>query len=115
MKTATKLWLWLAVFIACSPLGLILPAWFNAGSAWGEWSADEIQKMMGYVPSGMSTLTNLWEAPMPDYAFGTQQNASISTLSASYILSGLVGVVLVVALSTLVGKALVRSDDNEHP
>ena len=106
MKTAVKLWIGLAAMIALAPLGLILPAKFNAGSAWGEWSAEEMQKLVGYVPAGMSKLGELWNAPLPDYALRGQENAPIHSLTLSYILSAVVGVAIVVGITVLVGKTL---------
>jgi cobalt/nickel transport protein len=106
MKTITKLWLGLLSLIVLSPLGLILPARFGAGSAWGEWNSEEITKLVGYMPSGMSRLGDIWKAPVPDYRFRGQENASIHTLSIAYVCAGLVGLAVVSALSILVGKAL---------
>lgn len=37
MKTITKLWLLIIVLVILTPLGLILPAYFKSGPAWGEW------------------------------------------------------------------------------
>ena len=69
MKLVTKFWIGIAVLIVLSPLGLLLPEYFKAGSAWGEWGADEMHKLVGYVPKGLEKLSSLWNAPMPDYAF----------------------------------------------
>ena len=69
MKTIRKLWLFIAVLIILTPIGLIIPEHFKAGSAWGEWGAEEIQKFIGYVPNGLEKLSSLWNAPIPDYAF----------------------------------------------
>ena len=68
-----------------SPLGLLLPAHFKAGSAWGEWGADEMQKLVGYVPKGLEKLSSLWNAPMPDYAFKGWEEKPVATLSFAYI------------------------------
>jgi hypothetical protein len=110
MKTTTKLWIGLAVLCLLSPLGLILPDKFKSGSAWGEWSTDEMQKMVGYVPSGMKRMEKLWKAPMPDYALKGQEKAPLSKLSASYIISAIVGVVCVVAVTMIIGRIVARRD-----
>ena len=68
-STMKKMLLGLVVLALLSPVGVILPDMFKAGSAWGEWGPDEIGKMVGYVPQGMKNLADLWQAPMPDYSF----------------------------------------------
>ncbi len=113
MKATTKLWIGLAALVVLSPLGLILPAKLGAGSAWGEWSGEEIQKMVGYLPSGMARLADLWKAPMPDYAFKGQEGAPVRALSFSYIVSGLLGGIVVGGLAILLGKALARRERSD--
>jgi cobalt/nickel transport protein len=110
MKTYRKLWIRLLALIILSPLGLILPARFNAGSAWGEWSTEEIHKLVGYVPAGMSKLSERWKAPMPDYAFKGQGNGSIRSLSISYVISAFIGVAVVAGITVLIGKALAHRE-----
>ena len=113
MKATTKLWIGLAALVMLSPLGLILPAKFGAGSAWGEWSGEEMEKLVGYLPSGMSRLADLWKAPMPDYALKGQEKAPLSALSASYILSAVLGVAVVAGVAILLGKALARRERSD--
>ncbi len=111
MQTITRLWIGLIALVLLSPLGLILPAEFGARSAWGEWSADEMQSLVGYVPRGMEQLSTIWHAPMPDYAMRGQEHASLHSLSVSYILSGLMGMALVVLLSVLIGRVLAKREN----
>jgi len=113
VKPITKLWIGIIVLVLLSPLGLILPAKFGAGSAWGEWSTEEIHKLIGYVPSGMSKSGNSWKAPMPDYSFKGQENAPMRSMSISYIIAGVLGVAIVTALSILIGKVLANRENNE--
>ena len=108
MKTATKLWVALGTLAVLSPLGLILPDRFHAGSAWGEWGADEVAKLVGYVPQGLKRASELWRAPLPDYALKGWEEKGLTHLSAAYILSAFVGTVLVVAVVWLLGKLLTR-------
>lgn len=103
-----KLWIGLIFLILLSPLGLYLPAKFGAGSAWGEWSAEEISKMVGFVPSGLGKLQGLWKAPMPDYALRGQKDGS----SISYILSAIIGVAVVAGLTIFLGRVLARKEDS---
>ena len=110
-----KLWIGLAALIVLSPLGLIIPARFGAGSAWGEWSTEELDKLVGYAPGGMSRISELWKAPMPDYALKGQESAPLHALSFSYVVSGLIGVAIVVALTLLLGRVLTRRENDDAP
>lgn len=98
MPVWTRLAIIVGVLIVLCPLGLYLPAKLGAESAWGEWSAEEIGSIAGYVPQRMERLGSLWRAPMPDYAFHGQENASLPVLSVVYVVSGMVGVGLIVLI-----------------
>lgn len=39
MKTISKLWILIAILVILTPTGIILPAYFKSGPAWGEWIA----------------------------------------------------------------------------
>ena len=111
MKIAMKFWIGIIVLIILSPLGLILPNHFKAGSAWGEWSAEEIEKLVGYIPKGLGKFSSLWNAPLPDYAFKGWDEKSLSHLSFATIISAVVGVVAVVLVAFLIGKMLAKKGD----
>jgi len=113
VKITTKLWLALLALVVLSPLGLILPAWLGGGSAWGEWSAAEMQRLIGYVPARMARLSALWRAPLPDYALQGQAGAGPRALSLSYIASAALGAGLVVGLTLLLVKVLVRGEKSD--
>ena len=111
MKLTTKLWIGLGVCILLSPLGLVLPDHFKAGSAWGEWGSDEIQKMVGYVPQGLARLGELWKAPMPDYAFKGWEERGLTHLSCAYIVSAILGVALIAVATWAIGKCLAKKGE----
>ena len=91
------LWIGLAVLIVATPLGLLAP-----GTAWGEWGAEELAaRGLGFVPQGLEKLQGLWGAPLPDYDLPALGNASLG-----YILSAVVGVLLVAVLTWLLTSAL---------
>ncbi len=93
-----RLVLGLGLLVLLAPLGLYLPAWMGAGSAWGEWSAEEVSKLAGYVPSGLARLGDTWRAPLPDYAPTAGGAAALPVASLWYIASGVVGVGLIALL-----------------
>ena len=105
-----KLWIGLGILVLLSPLGLIIPSIFGSGSAWGEWSKEEIKQMVGYVPKGMNRLSELWKAPLPDYEFKGQKNEHLAKSSFSYIISGIIGVVVIVAVTLLYGKIISKRE-----
>jgi len=111
MKITTKFLIGIAVLVILSPLGLILPAHFKAGGAWGEWGADEMQKLVGYVPEGLAKLSSLWGAPMPDYAFKGWEEKGLSHLSFAYIISAILGIGIIVLVMIGIGKLLSKKDD----
>lgn len=109
MSTTKKLWLGMGILVLLSPLGLLLPEHFKAGAAWGEWGAEEIREMLGYVPEGLNRLANLWRAPLPDYGLEG------FPASLVYILSAVIGMAATALLVLLLGKALVRKNGEAHP
>jgi len=111
MKITTKFWIGMAVLIALSPLGLILPEHFKAGSAWGEWGADEMQKLVGYIPYGLEKLSSLWNAPIPDYAFKGWEEKGLPHLGFAYIISAVIGIAVSVAVILIIGKILTKKGE----
>jgi len=106
MKITTKFWVGIGVLIILSPLGLLLPAHFKAGSAWGEWGVDEVREIVGYIPKGLGKLSNLWSAPLPDYAFKGWEEKSLISLSFAYIFSAILGILICAGVVFILGKCL---------
>lgn len=99
VKDFKKLWLAMGVFIILCPLGLIA-----TGTAFGEWGLDQLPEEVGFVPAGLAKFADLWtKAPMPDYGV-PGLDASFAQSAGGYILSAVVGVILVVALVSLFYK-----------
>jgi hypothetical protein len=102
-----KLWIILIVLILISPLSILLPALLGSGSAWGEWSSQQVGEMVGFIPKGMERLEALWKAPFPDYTlplFGE----NLKGLSLGYIVSAFLGTLLIVALVYGIGLYMTR-------
>jgi len=110
MKITTKFLLGLGVLIILSPLGLILPDHFKAGAAWGEWGADKMKELVGYVPQGVEKLSGLWNAPMPDYVFKGWEGKGLGNLSLAYIVSAVLGITAIVVVVLLLSKVLVKEE-----
>lgn len=110
MKEYRPFWIALLAMALVSPLGLYLPEVLEAGGAWGEWSLEEVKRMVGYAPSGMEQLADLWKAPIPDYALPGQEEAPIAHRSLSYILSALLGVGLCGGTTFVVTRWLTKRE-----
>jgi cobalt/nickel transport protein len=108
MKTINKLWLGLGILAVISPVGLYLPDKFKAGSAWGEWGAEEMKDLVGYVPKGLEKLSSLWNAVMPDYAFKGWEDKGLGQLSLAYIVSAIAGIGIILGVMFAIGKLLSR-------
>jgi len=111
MKITAKLWVGIAILIVLSPLGLMMPERFKAGSAWGEWGVAEVQKLVGYVPNGLAKLSTIWNAPIPDYAFKGWGRKGLSHLNFAYIISAIVGIAIISVVAWFIGKMLAKKGD----
>jgi hypothetical protein len=113
MKLIAKFWIGIAVLVLVSPIGFILPDYFKAGSAWGEWRVDQIQRLLGYVPEGLGNLSGLWNAPMPDYAFKGQKEGGLKHFIMAYIVPALLGIIVIVTAVLLIGRFLSIKEQGE--
>jgi hypothetical protein len=105
-----KILIALIVLAVVSPVGIYLPAKFQAEDAWGEWSAETIEKMVGFVPEKLKETAELWKAPIPDYNLGDEKS-SFTAQAFSYVLSGVIGVVLCVLILFGLSKLLVKKSE----
>ena len=88
----------LAALLLLTPLGLLA-----RGSAWGEWTVEEISRIAGYLPERLAAIeASGWKGLqwLPDYL---SERGPLA-----YGLSGLAGVILVGGLLVLIGLALTR-------
>ena len=113
MTLAKKLWIGIFLLIILAPVGLILPGYFKAGSAWGDWGADDIQKMVGYIPQGFKKLSQMWEAPLPDYTFKNWEGKGLPQQSLAYIASAVLGIAITAGIMFFLGRKL--STRNDEP
>jgi hypothetical protein len=102
-KIVRNLTIGLIVLMILAPLGLLA-----VGETFGEWGSDELQEKLGYVPTGLEELSDLWSAPLPDYAF-PNGDESMSMLSVAYILSAIIGVVVGGGILYFVGKKVAKT------
>lgn len=82
----------LGILAILTPIGLIAQ-----GTAWGEWGANEISEMVGYIPLGMEKGFN-FNSLMPDYTI-----SNISEIQA-YLISALVGIAIIFVIFSLIRR-----------
>jgi cobalt/nickel transport system permease protein len=105
---ARPLWIWLALLMLLTPLGILA-----AGTAWGEWGAkdfsdpqmrQQITAASGNVappaqqPQGLAQLSSLWSAPFPQYAPPFVRHPAFGYVMSAVFGSGLIlGAFLLIA------------------
>jgi cobalt/nickel transport system permease protein len=97
----------IAALVILAPLGLIA-----TGTAWGEWSAEDIKQRLGFVPQGFAKLEGIWKALMPDYSMSGWGGTSGAV--GGYILSAVVGIavtaLVIFAIFKLITYRRAKSD-----
>ena len=112
-KSIRKLWIGIGILVVLSPLGIIIPAYFGAGGAWGEWSLDQIEKIAGFVPEGMKRTARVWKAPMTNYAVpGQGQGPTHSGIG--YVLTVVIGIAVTAGIVYLLAKILARKNGTSN-
>jgi cobalt/nickel transport protein len=107
-KLLRNLLIVLAVMIIAVPIGLLA-----VGTAYGEWGADELEGLVGFIPAGLESVSRTWTAPIPDYAVPSLQ-ASFLNSSLAYWLSAIIGVILSGGLLILIGKAITSRNSKNN-
>lgn len=107
-KLQKRILIILLLLCIITPLGILLPVFFNAGDAWGEWSAQTVKDMIGYVPKGLAKYSDVWKAPLPDYTINSE-DTSIVHQSGYYIVSGIIGATVTYVVMLLISKLIVRN------
>jgi cobalt/nickel transport system permease protein len=104
MKPASRplTWLWagLGVLILLTPIGVLAP-----GTAWGEWSTEQLKSQLGFVPTGLAQIGSAWTASIPGYAPAFIRNPLLG-----YLIAALIGAVLVVGVTWGLAKLLAGGD-----
>ncbi|HWR37383.1 MAG TPA: cobalt transporter CbiM [Clostridia bacterium] len=93
-RSLAPLWISTALLMVLTPIGILA-----TGTAWGEWSPEELAHHAALpqgTPSGLQRLSSYWTAPFPDYA-----PAFVKSESFGYVLSAMFGVGLLFAVYLL--------------
>ena len=108
-RSEKKLWLWLSIIALLTPIGIILPARFGSEGAWGEWGLDALERLLGYVPEGIRKTAGIWRAPIREYNFGGEE-VLFSTKVISYLVSGIIGAVLVGLVIVIIARLVLKNE-----
>lgn len=93
----------LGVLVVLTPFGL-----FATGTAWGEWSTEELKAAIGFIPGGFAAMAGKWKALMPDYSLHALGGGAAGS-AVGYILSAAVGILLIVGLILLTSALMKKS------
>ena len=109
-KLQKKILVILLLLCLLTPIGILLPAFFNTGDAWGEWSAQTIKELVGYVPKGLAKYSDVWKAPLPDYSV-KREDSSIVHRSGFYLVSGIIGATITYIAMLLITGLIIRNGE----
>ena len=109
-KLQKKILVILLLLCLLTPIGILLPAFFNTGDAWGEWSAQTVKELVGYVPKGLEKYSDIWKAPLPDYSV-KREDSSIVHRSGYYLVSGIIGATITYIAMLLITGLIIRNGE----
>lgn len=107
-KLQQKILVILLLLCLLTPIGILLPAFFNTGDAWGEWSAQTVKELVGYVPKGLAKYSEVWKAPLPDYSV-KREDSSLVHRSGYYLVSGIIGATVTYIVMLLISRLIIRN------
>ncbi|MDS0524847.1 cobalt transporter CbiM [Clostridium sp. SHJSY1] len=102
IKRIRPLYYIIGILVFATPLGLLA-----TGTAWGEWGADEMKELIGYVPKGMENGFQ-FNSPLPDYNFSNMK------AYIGYILSAIIGVILILSIFKIISKINLKKIQKEN-
>jgi hypothetical protein len=107
-KLQKKILIILLLLCMITPIGVLLPVFFNTGDAWGEWSAQTVKELAGYVPKGLSKYSDLWKAPVPGYSVN-RKDSSVAHRSGYYLVSAIFGATVTYIVMLLISRLIIRN------
>jgi len=102
-----KYWYALLALIIFTPLGLLAQ-----GTAFGEWSGDDLNSMLGFVPQGMAKFGDTWSALLPDYTI-PGFNGTFFNSALGYIFCAIVALAIILAITGIVCLLMKRRNNNK--
>ena len=109
-KLQKKILITLLLLCLLAPTGILLPMFFNAGDAWGEWSAQTVKQLIGYVPHGLAKYSEIYKAPLTDYTVSNGSN-SVAGKSGYYIISAIFGATVTYIVMLIISRLIIRNGE----
>src|SRR5664279_916176 len=107
-KLQKKILIILILLCLITPVGILLPAFTSTGDAWGEWSAQTVKELVGYVPKGLRKYSDIWKAPIQDYS-ARREDPSIVHRSGYYLVSGILGATVTYIIMLLISRLIIKN------
>lgn len=107
-KLQKKILIGLLLLCLITPIGILLPAFFKTGDAWGEWSAQTVKELVGYVPRGLANYSEVWKAPLSDYTVNSGDTSMVHQ-SGYYIVCGIFGATVTYVVMLLISGLIIRN------
>jgi cobalt/nickel transport system permease protein len=109
-ESFNKLWGAIIGLVLLVPLGLLA-----SGGAFGEDSAEDIKKALGYVPDGLASLGGWFHALLQDYGIPNSPFAAEATdllhQSIGYYAAAVVGIAIIAGLTIVVSRLVAARED----
>ena len=103
-----KYWYALIALIIFAPLGLLAQ-----GTAFGEWSGDDLKSKLGFIPDGMAGLGDKWKALIPDYSISGFGSTFLKS-SLGYIFCAIVALVIILTITGIISLLQKRKSANHN-
>lgn len=108
LKKYRGLIIFLCMLVILTPFAFIIAEHFNFGDAWGEWGAETLQEIAGFVPEGMKSHEGIYDkAPLPDYSAPGLESKGVLV----YFISGVTGVGVIFLIFFVSYKLFYRRKD----
>lgn len=103
-----KYWYALFALIIFAPVGLLAQ-----GTAFGEWSGDDLKSKLGFIPDGMAKLGDKWKSLLPDYTI-PGFDSSLFKSALGYIFCAIVALAIILILTTIISLFMKRKNINKN-
>ena len=103
-----RYWYALIALIIFAPIGLLAQ-----GTAFGEWSGEDLKSKLGFIPDGMAKFGDKWKSILPDYSVPGFDGTFFKS-ALGYIFCAIVALVIILAITGIISSFLKRKNINEE-